>query len=618
MKKMKQAVAMGLSAMMLLQTVTFRVQAEETTKANNDELDAVLLEDFKDTISSDYLSAHFYIKDFESYGIEKPEVTIGEGPSEEYQDAIDEAEKMIAKLKTFDYDSLSDKQQHDYDAVMFAYEDQLKRSQYWQFQWVFSPSNNVISNISTNLTEFVFYEKQDFYDYVTLVDTLAPYLDSCITFTQSQIDEGYFMSAPALNEALDELSDYLAKGEENPILADFNNDVEKTALLNDTEKAIVQAEAKEILMNSYLPKCQEVYDFLSKQKDIAKTESLYQMQNGLDYYTLNVQNIAATGKSIDEQFDELDTFLQAVIQEYVQLAYSGKYTEGSIGLTDAESILSYLSSHVTEYGFPSIPDVHYTAEYLDPTVVSGNILAYYMSSPVDDYTENSIKINGSNIQDSTLLYTTLAHEGYPGHLYQHVYYLSTNPSPLRTICSFLGYTEGWAMYAQSHATTWNVLSETDARMTVLDDALSYALCALADLGVNGKGWTEQDLYTYIDNLGLNAAAASSLYEQTLIYPGDYNSYGYGMARLMTYEQQAREALQDQFDLETFNRVILDNGPRTLDTVEKDVQAYIAQNTGTAVPTAKTTHTPWALYLGGVLVVVLVIVWAASRKKRGNA
>ncbi|WP_289445788.1 DUF885 family protein, partial [Klebsiella pneumoniae] len=46
------------------------------------------------------------------------------------------------------------------------------------------------------------------------------------------------------------------------------------------------------------------------------------------------------------------------------------------------------------------------------------------------------------------LYTTLAHEGYPGHLYQTTYYASQNPSPIRSLLNFGGYVEGWATYAE--------------------------------------------------------------------------------------------------------------------------------------------------------------------------
>ena len=52
------------------------------------------------------------------------------------------------------------------------------------------------------------------------------------------------------------------------------------------------------------------------------------------------------------------------------------------------------------------------------------------------------------MRDDLTLFTTLAHEGYPGHLYQTIFYESTDPDPVRSIFNFGGYVEGWATYAE--------------------------------------------------------------------------------------------------------------------------------------------------------------------------
>ena len=54
-------------------------------------------------------------------------------------------------------------------------------------------------------------------------------------------------------------------------------------------------------------------------------------------------------------------------------------------------------------------------EYLSP--------AFYLVPPIDDFWQNTIYINEASTPIGLDLFTTLAHEGYPGHLYQTVYYL---------------------------------------------------------------------------------------------------------------------------------------------------------------------------------------------------
>ena len=69
--------------------------------------------------------------------------------------------------------------------------------------------------------------------------------------------------------------------------------------------------------------------------------------------------------------------------------------------------------------------------------------AFYMIPAIDNTEENVIYINQAQMNDDLTLFTTLAHEGYPGHLYQTVYYESTDPDPIRSLMDFGGYVEGW-------------------------------------------------------------------------------------------------------------------------------------------------------------------------------
>ncbi|MEE8807983.1 MAG: DUF885 family protein [Lactimicrobium sp.] len=616
--RLKKVICMMSAALLCVPAVFVPVKAEETAQGNSD-FDALLQQDFINTMEDDYLTMHFTLKDPESMGIVKPEVTVGKDPHTEITKAKSEAEDMLAKLKAFDYDSLSTTQQHDYDALVYAYTDQLNRSDE-NYDWLFTPGNNLITNLSTNLTEFIFYTREDFDDYVTLLQSVQSYLAACLSFTEEQAEAGYFMSDKALEETESQIASFVAKTQDNPIIVDFNDDADASQLLTDGERVDLKTQVSDIVINQIIPSCQMIADKLNGYKGKGGQTGYYDMDGGLDYYTLDEQNTASTSKPLDDQFDELDSFIQDTVSQLASLGSNAG--NGTVNFTDANKILSYLSSEETNYGFPAIPDVTYTADSLDPSVVSGNVLAYYVSAPVDDYSNNVIKINDSNISDLNELYGTLAHEGYPGHLYQHVYYLATNPNLIREACSFLGYTEGWAMYAEVHAYSWNVLSDSDATYQQVTTELNYALCALADIGVNGMGWSQDDLSDYLSSVGLNTQAASSLYEQCLIYPTDYNSYGYGLVRLVTLENEAREALGDDFELEEFNKVILDNGPRTLDSVEDDVTAWVEANGGTMKSDSKTSKSASSSFspVYGVAIAAgaaLIIVFVVLKKKHNG-
>ena len=628
MRKRKAAAAVVSAACVLTGLAPLGVLAEQS---DDDKLEELMDSEFKDTMESDYLTMHFELKDPEALDIEIPEANFGNTDFEaEAEEAKSDAEDVLAALDEIDYDSLSEEHKYDYDVMYASYTYQLNWSD-TKWEWMFTPDNNLVSAISTNMTEFVFYTADDFADYVSVLDSIDEYVDAAVELTKEQADEGYFMNATELEESLSEISDFTAKTDDNPLIADFNNDAEATDLLTDEEKQNYKAQVRDIVINDIIPSCNDAYDALEGLKDKC-VDDYSDLEDGLEYYTAAEQQNAGTTRTLQEQFDDLDGFIQDKLSEYMELYQRNPSAgETEISMSDADEILSYLSNSLNDNGYPECPDVSYTASYLDSSVVSGNVMAYYMSSPLDDYEDNVIKINKEQISDNTEFYTTLAHEGYPGHLYQHVYYLSTDPNYLRDLMGYLGYQEGWAQYVGNDALTWGVLSDDDALAVEINNDISYALSSLADIAVHGLGWDESDLSSYLNQVGLSSSMASSLYDTVMTYPISYNAYGYGLARFTMMRENAEEALGSSFDEVEFHEVILEHGDRLLDTVEQDVADWVEEKGGTyegivsgsssssssSSSTSTASHTGLAagIAAAGAAVIVIAIVLKVKNSRK---
>ena len=221
--------------------------------------------------------------------------------------------------------------------------------------------------------------------------------------------------------------------------------------------------------------------------------------------------------------------------------------------------------------------MYYNVQYLDPSVANDSIVAYYLSPPVDDMRDNVIKINGDNVSDVLDLYTTLAHEGFPGHLYQTNYYIQQQPSLLRTQLTMMGYQEGWGMFAEGQALHVSGLSEYASEYQKINIELNYVLSAAVDLGVNGLGWSTKDVSKYLDRLDLNSSIAKDLYDFATLQPGTILPYGVGVAMFELLENKAKNALGNDFDQKAFNEVLLNDGNRPFEVVEDDVNAYCGIN-----------------------------------------
>ena len=101
--------------------------------------------------------------------------------------------------------------------------------------------------------------------------------------------------------------------------------------------------------------------------------------------------------------------------------------------------------------------------------------------------------------------------------------------------------------------------------------------AAVDIGVNGLGWTVDDVGSYLDELGLNSEGAQELYDFVIDTPGIILPYGVGLTEFMLLREKAELETGENFNVVDYHRVLLDNGPRPFEMVEKDVQDYIDGN-----------------------------------------
>lgn len=557
----------ALLAVCLVIPVTV-VKADESS-----EFDEFMESEFVDMMESDYTTLHFTVKDYEKLGIEKPELTIGTAAWSDYEDDLQGSTDTLSNLESFDYESLNEYQKRDYDTYKFYLERMIELNQYPYHDFYFWPNGGVHDGIITTFTEFVFYEKQDIDDYLVVLDTVKDFMDDCLEITDKQVNEGYFMPNTALDSTLEAIDKFIAKRDDNELIIIFDKNVDAFEGLTDAEKEEYKAKNKELVLNSVIPAYEKTRNQLDSYRDKRKFgDRVYDLPDGKEYYESYIKLKASTDATPKELLDIMDGVLEKEITKLYEILFTLENEDEQIELSDPTEVIEYHRAHLEN--FPEGPEVTYTASYLDPSVANDSIIAYYMEPPLDDIKDNVIKINGDGIDDSNSLYSTLAHEGFPGHLYQITWYLNTNPNKLRTQLNMIGYTEGWGMYAENEAFSFMPLDEKLQEYNRLNECIGYILNAAADVGVNGLGWSVDELSEYINDLGLNGSVAPDLYDFVCESPGVIVPYGFGLAQFLRLRDKAMYEMGDNFNLKDFHSALLTYGDRPFELVEADVNAYI--------------------------------------------
>lgn len=563
---MKKLVNGILGTFLLISSILTPIHAEESFSEFEDEL-------FQEMMSEDYTTLHFSLRDYQKYGIEKPEVNIGDASWDEYEDSVGDCDEYLKKLQSFDYDSLSETEQKDYRTIAFYLERNKELNSYPYFDWAFNSAEGVIDNLLTTFTEFVFYEKEDIDDYLTTLASVPAYLDQCLENTKKQAAEGYFLTDAMLKETEDAIEKFVDKKDDNELIKIFDENIDAFDGLSAEEKEAYKKKNQEIVLNAYIPSYEKVAEELQKLKGARKADyNVSSLDGGSEYYAALARYKTSIDADVETILDICTQYIEKSVDELYDIMQNhSEVTEETLDFDSAEDVLSYLEGHLD--AFPALDKVYYNVQYLDPSVANDSIVAYYLSPPVDDMRDNVIKINGDNVSDVIDLYTTLAHEGFPGHLYQTNYYIQQQPSLLRTQLTMMGYQEGWGMFAEGQALHVSGLSEYASEYQKINIELNYVLSAAVDLGVNGLGWSTKDVSKYLDNLDLNSSIAKDLYDFATLQPGTILPYGVGVAMFELLENKAKNALGNDFDQKTFNEVLLNDGNRPFEVVEDDVNAY---------------------------------------------
>lgn len=563
---MKKLVNGILGSFLMISSILTPIHAKESFSDFEDEL-------FQEMMSEDYTTLHFSLRDYQKYGIEKPDVNIGDASWDDYEDNVEDCDEYLKKLQSFDYDSLSETEQKDYRTISFYLERNKELNSYPYFDWAFNSAEGVIDNLLTTFTEFVFYEKEDIDDYLATLASVPAYLDQCLENTKKQAAKGYFLTDAMLKATEDAIEKFVDKKDDNELIKIFDENIDAFDGLSAEEKEAYKKKNREIVLNAYIPSYEKVAEELQKLKGSRKADyNVSSLDGGSEYYAALARYKTSIDADVETILDICTQYIEKSVDELYDIMQNhSEVTEETLDFDSAEDVLSYLEGHLD--AFPVLDKVYYDVQYLDPSVANDSIVAYYLSPPVDDMRDNVIKINGDNVSDVLDLYTTLAHEGFPGHLYQTNYYIQQQPSLLRTQLTMMGYQEGWGMFAEGQALHVSGLSEYASEYQKINIELNYVLSAAVDLGVNGLGWSTKDVSKYLDRLALNSSIAKDLYDFATLQPGTILPYGVGIAMFELLEKKAKNALGNDFDQKAFNEVLLNDGNRPFEVVEDDVNAY---------------------------------------------
>ena len=201
--------------------------------------------------------------------------------------------------------------------------------------------------------------------------------------------------------------------------------------------------------------------------------------------------------------------------------------------------------------------------------------AAYVIPAMDDWKDNTIYINTAT-EDPTLL-LTLAHEGYPGHMYQYVYQRSQDQLGLmQRAANFGGYAEGWAQFAEFLTIENQTKYDPDVSRFYFDYSMmiNAILPAIISILVNYYGYSEAAVENAVSGFGFDGEYITPLFYNTVIdQPYYFFDYAIGYSQLAQLYRETENELGDKFDMAAFLKTYLDLGPGNFDLVREQMDVW---------------------------------------------
>lgn len=529
---------------------------------------------FQTEVSANTISLHYTLRSPSDYGIADIPATYGSLSSDPVA-AKASVRNVLSSLQEFDPDTLSSENALTFKILDTYLKNASTGTDYLLYQEPLGPVSGIHTQLPVLLSEYSFYDTQDVETYLALLKETPSYFDSVIWFEQKKAASGLFMPDYQADSVLDTCQSFIDMGKENYLVSTFDERIASLDLLPENKKDSFRKENMKLVTEEIYPAYQNLITAIKSLKGKGMNEQgLSYFPYGKKYYEYLVRQTTGCNESISR----LRLMTRAQILEdlsamqKVLFPADAALTQASIlEQTPPDSMLDDLRSKITDT-FPEIPDVDFQVKYVPESMQDYLSPAFYMIPAIDNLTENVIYINNGQTASGLNLYTTLAHEGYPGHLYQTVYFSASEPDPIRSILDFGGYVEGWATYAEMMSYYLAPLPKTEASLLQKNSSVILGLYALADMGIHYDGWSVTDTVRFFSDYGINDPnAVQSVYKLIIGSPANYLKYYIGYLKFYELKKEMADALGNQFSQKEFHRAVLDVGPAPFEIVYDEVE-----------------------------------------------
>ena len=531
---------------------------------------------FREEMKSNTMNLHFTLKDPKAAGIDSYEITLGSLSGDSPHNQARQLKKLSEELKKYSHRSLGEKERLTCRLLSDYISRQQNLAAYPYYDEPLTPSGGVTSQLPVLLAEYPFGNTRDIEDYLGLLSQMDTYFLGILDYEQKKADAGLFMSDEACLKVIEGCEVFTEHPDDNFLIDTFSNRLNAMDGLTDTQKNAYLKQHSKVLSDHVIPAYRQMIKGLTMLLGRGHNNwGLCNFPEGKAYYEAVVSADTGCDDSVEDLFSQIAkarredlTFCQNLLEKNPKLASQSPKPDAA--LKEENSMLSRLQKEILT-DFPAPPQTEVEICHVDPALSEYLAPAFYITAPIDDLSHNRIYINDAKNDTDIYYFTTLAHEGYPGHLYQTICTSSYGAPEVLSLLNYPGYTEGWATYTEMQSFYYAGLDPDLASLLQHNQAATLSLYATADIGIHYFGWEKEKNAAFWSEYGVDdTATVKRITDLILEEPGNYLKYYVGYLKFRQMREQL--ALENKsFSVSAFHEAILRTGPSPFSVLEETVR-----------------------------------------------
>jgi uncharacterized protein (DUF885 family) len=555
-------------------------------------------EDFK-TLTDNYWA--FTLREYPTFasslGIHEYDDQLGDISLAAQDRRVAQYGKYLATLEAIPDAGLSPADQINKAILTRTLKDDIEANQFGERMMLFTNRGGWHQDLAGLADSLTFHTRADYDNYLKRLAQYPALNDEALKISTRALNEGYVLPCVALGGFEDTISGVIpADPTKSRLYSPFA--AERPTTISAADWSALQARAKALIngelraayakhlawyTTNYKPKCN-------------KALGASALPNGKAYYEFKIRNQTTTNRTAEEIHALGLSEVKRIRAEMETVAKNAGFPSREAFIADLRTNPKYYAKTPEELMqitaretklidgkmptlFTLLPRLPYGIREIPAEIAEGTTTAYYnQGSPENGiagtYYVNTTKLNQRPLWEIPAL---TAHEAVPGH-HNQISLQQELPLPAwrRYGTFFTAFVEGWGLYSERLGIEMGLYDTPAKDMGRLSYEMWRATRLVVDTGIHAKGWSKGQAIAYMtDNTALSAANIEAEVNRYIADPGQALAYKLGELKIRELRARAEKELGPKFDLRRFHDAVLGQGAVPLDTLEAQIDAWIA-------------------------------------------